>query len=119
MLLGGLMMTSFAAWIIANIVRTVRLSSRRQLVLKMVGLWGILDLPFYVIFPQLGLRHWIVLGGHEPEPLIGARMMGIPDPVFYLAIVLSTIGLNILYFRSLCEKAAKPMKMIWERFGAR
>jgi len=59
--------------------------------------YGLLDLPLYVVLPQLGLRHWIVIGGDQPEPLIGARLMGIPDPIFYLSVILTSLGLTYIY----------------------
>lgn len=117
MLLGGSMTTSIAAWIVAGVLQKARLSSRSQVALKVFGLWGILDLPFYVVFPQMGLGHWIFFGGRGPEPLIGARMMGMPDLAFYVAVVISTVGLVVLYFKSLCEKAVKQVTIIRERCG--
>ena len=111
MLLGGSMTTTIAAWIIAIVLRKANLSYRSQVALKVLGLWGILDLPFYVVFPQIGLGHWIFFGGESgPEPLTGTRMMGIPDPAFYLTVILSTIGLVFFYFQPVCEKVLKETK---------
>jgi len=113
MLLGGSMTTSIASWLIALILLKTSLGKKTQVALKVLGLFGILDLSFYVLFPQIGLGHWIFLGGCEPEPLSGARMMGIPDPAFYLMVVLSTLGLAFLYFKPLCEKAANRIKTLF------
>ena len=103
MLLGGSMTTNIASWLLALILLKTSLGNKTQVALKVLGLFGILDLPFYVVFPQMGLGHWIFFGGGcGPEPLNGARMMGIPDPAFYLMVALSTLGLVSLYFKPLC-----------------
>ena len=114
MLLGGSMTTSTASWVIAIILLKMSLSNRAQVALKVLGLFGILDLPFYIVFPQMGLGHWIFLGGCGAEPLNGTRMMGIPDFAFYLAVVISTFGLVFFYFRHACEKALKGIKMTFD-----
>ena len=107
MLLGGSMTTNIVSWLIGLILFKTSLGNNTKVALKVLGLLGILDLPFYVFFPQIGLRHWILLGGCRPEPLLGARKMGIPDPAFYLMVVLSTLGLVFFYFKPLCEKVWK------------
>ena len=112
MLLGGSMMTSIAAWVLGLVLLKINVSSRTQVALKVFSLWGILDLPFYVVFPQMGLGHWIVFGGRGPEPLTGARMMGVPDAVFYLVVVLSTIGLVVLHFRPVWNRVVNETKRI-------
>jgi len=102
MLLGGSMTTNIASWTLALILFRGDLPRNVQVMLKFLGLFGFLDLPFYIIFPQLGLYHWIFLGGGcGPEPLIGARMVGIPDPIFYLVVVISTLGQVFLYSKTL------------------
>ncbi|MDH5450140.1 MAG: hypothetical protein OEX77_04430 [Candidatus Bathyarchaeota archaeon] len=112
MLMGGSMTTNIASWIIALVLLNVSLGNKIQIALKFLGLFGILDLPFYVVFPQVGLGHWIFLGGAcGPEPLTGARMIGIPDPAFYGIVALSTLGLVLLYSKTLRESA-------WTRIGA-
>ena len=107
MSLGGSLTTNIASWLIALILLTLSLGYKTQLALKLLGLFGLLDLPLYVLFPQLGLRHWIFMGGRTPEPLIGARKMGIPDPVFYTVVILSTLGLVFAYFKPLRHKLCK------------
>ncbi|MCD6469738.1 hypothetical protein J7L29_02950, partial [Candidatus Bathyarchaeota archaeon] len=101
MLLGGSMTTNIASWIIAILLYRINLSDRVKIALKIFGIFGILDLPFYIVLPQLGLSHWIFLGGRIPEPLVGIRMMGIPDFVLYLAAAVSTLCLLLLYFKLL------------------
>jgi len=107
MSLGGSLTTNIASWLIALILLTVSLGYKTQLALKILGLFGFLDLPLYVLFPQLGLPHWIFIGGCTPEPLIGARKMGIPDPIFYTMVILSTLGLVFAYFKPLRDKLWK------------
>jgi hypothetical protein len=107
MSLGGSLTTNIASWLIALILLTVSLGYKTQLSLKILGFFGLLDLPLYVLFPQLGLRHWIFIGGCTPEPLIGARRMGIPDPVFYTLVILSTLALLFTYFKPLRDQLWK------------
>ena len=107
MSLGGSLTTNITSWLIALILLTVSLGYKTQLSLKILGVFGLLDLPLYVLFPQLGLRHWIFIGGCTPEPLIGARGMGMPDPVFYILVILSTLGLLFIYFKPLRDKLWK------------
>jgi len=110
MLLGGSMTTSIASWILALILLKISLDVKVQVALKVLGVFGILDLPFYVVFPQLGLSHWVFLGGSEPEPLNGARMIGVPDLAFYSIIALSTLGLILFYSRTLRENLSTRIR---------
>jgi len=112
MLLGGSMATNIASWIIAIVLFKMSLNNRVQDALRVFGLFGILDLPFYIVFPQMGLCHWIFLGGCGAEPLNGTRMMGIPDFAFYLAVVISVFGLIFLYFRPACERLWKGLRRL-------
>jgi hypothetical protein len=97
-ILGGSLTTNIVAWLLGLFLLRVHIGYRKQVVLKTLGFFGILDLPLYVLFPQIGLQHWILLGGNIPEPLIGARHLGIPDLAFYAVVVLTTLGLFLLYF---------------------
>jgi hypothetical protein len=99
-LLGGSLTTNIVAWLIAIILLKKEFSYNKRNFLKMSGIIGLLDLPLYVFLPQIGLSHWIFIGGNTPEPLIGASEMGIPDPVFYLIVLLVIFGLTFLYFKS-------------------
>jgi len=110
MSLGGSLTTNIVSWLLALILLKASLGYKTKVALKILGLFGVLDLPFYVLFPQIGFRHWIFLGGCQPEPLIGARKMGIPDPAFYIMVVVTTLGLVFLYFRPFWEKTEKRMK---------
>ena len=112
--LGGSLTTNIVSWVLVLILLRMNVGSKTQIALRILGLLGLLDLPFYVLFPQIGLCHWIFLGGCQPEPLIGARKMGIPDPAFYTMVVLTTLGLVFLYFKPFWEKAGKRIKTFLE-----
>jgi len=84
LLVGGSFTTNVAAWLIIGLILKEGFEFRTRISLKILGWFGVLDLPFYVIFPQIGLRHWILLGSTKPEPLIGARELGLPDGFFLL-----------------------------------
>ena len=103
MLLGGSVTTNIVSWLIAIILVKMSLNKKTKVALKSLGLFGILDLPFYVVFPKLGLRHWIFFGGGLPEPLMGAEMVGIPNLFFNLFIIISTLGMVFLYFKSVLK----------------
>ncbi len=107
MQLGGSLTANIVSWLLALILLRTSLGYKTQVALRILGLFGLLDLPFYVLFPQIGLRHWIFLGGYQPEPLIGARNVGISDQAFYLMVVLTTLGLIFFYFKPLWEKVEK------------
>ena len=109
-LLGGSMTTNIVAWLLGLILVRTSLGDRTRLALKVLGLFGLLDLPFYVVFPQIGLLHWIFLGGDRPEPLLGARKIGLPDSAFYLVTFLLTAGLIFFYFDSFRGKARKWLR---------
>ena len=47
-----------------------------------------IDVLFYTFLPTVGLRHWIFFGGHTPEPLEGALILGVPRWIFMLVIAL-------------------------------
>lgn len=110
MLIGGSATTHFASWILGIALLHKALGSQLRFALKALGLFGVVDLPFYIIFPQVGLRHWVFLGGSEPEPLNGARMIGIPDSAFYLVAALSVFGLALLYSKALRSKILATTK---------
>ncbi len=100
-LLGGSLTTNIVSWLLAIILLKRDFRHNKRVALMMLGFFGLLDLPFYVLFPQIGLRHWILLGGESPEPLIGAREMGIADPIFYILVTLTTLGLLYVYLKPL------------------
>ncbi|OKY77300.1 MAG: hypothetical protein BTN85_1950 [Candidatus Methanohalarchaeum thermophilum] len=90
-LLGGSLSTNLVSWFFA-------VFSRRNMFFWVSGVVGLLDLPLYVFLPQLGIRHWVFLGGVSAEPLVGARILGVPDVLFYFLVVFSTVALFAIYF---------------------
>lgn len=55
-----------------------------------------LDLLFYTILPHwFGLRHMFFIGGDDPEPLLGAIRMGIPEGTFIAAVLIFSAGMTI------------------------
>lgn len=97
LLLAGSTTASIAALAIGVLLYTKEMDSRTGRSLKILGVFGLLDMPFYVAFSSLGLRHWILLGENQPEPLIGARQLGVPDPIFYFAVSTITFVSILLY----------------------
>lgn len=59
-----------------------------QFVWVALAIWY-LDIVTYTFLPSIGLRHWIIIGGSNPEPLNGAERMGISSGLFmaYVAVV--------------------------------
>jgi hypothetical protein len=100
-LLGGALTTHVASWLLALILWKIHLGYKTRVLLWTLGLFGLLDLPFYVFFPQIGLKHWIFVGGSSAEPLLGARLMGLPDPLFYFLFGFTTLFLGFLYTKLL------------------
>lgn len=98
-LLSGSLTTHIVSWLLVVILLRTRLRPEAQVALRVLALFGLLDLPFYVLFPQVGLPHWILIGGNVPEPMLGARKMGLPDLVFYVIVTLTSLGLVFLYSR--------------------
>ena len=119
-LLAGSSAACMAALIIGILLSTKEMGGRAKLSLKILGVFGLLDMPFYVAFSSFGLRHWILLGENQPEPLIGAREVGIPDPVFYLAVSITAFVLILLYSkraRVSTLKVARELKRKLKRGG--
>jgi len=96
-LLAGSSTAIIAALVIGILLNATKIDNLARLSLKILGVIGLLDMPFYVFFSSLGLRHWLLLGENRPEPLIGARLIGIPEPVFFLVVAVITFVLSILY----------------------
>jgi hypothetical protein len=111
MLLGGSLTTNIASWILGLVLLRTNVGNRTETAIKVLGIFGILDLPFYVIFPQIGLGHWVFFGGGQgPEPLIGAQMMCMHDSAFYLVTALSSAGLAMLYSETLREGFSRKLR---------
>jgi hypothetical protein len=116
-LLGGSLTTNIVAWLLGLLLLRTHTGYCKQFALKMLGFFGILDLPLYVLFPQIGLQHWVFLGGNIPEPLIGARNMGIADPAFYTIVASTTVGLLLLYFEGIRSRATKMIAPLMKRLS--
>jgi hypothetical protein len=108
LLIAGSLSSTIAALTIGVLLYTRKMDCRSTYYLKIIGILGLLDLPFYATFSSMGLRHWILLGETQPEPLIGARQMGIPDPIFYLAVAAITFALILLY-----SKKSRTLTLKW------
>jgi hypothetical protein len=108
LLIAGSLSSTIAALTIGVLLYTRKMDYRSTYYLKIIGILGLLDLPFYATFSSMGLRHWILLGETQPEPLIGARQMGIPDPIFYLAVAAITFALILLY-----SKKSRTLTLKW------
>ena len=50
-----------------------------------------LDMIAYTVFPALGLRHWIFIGGLYAEPLLGAQLLGFTPTTFYLVLLAASL----------------------------
>jgi len=69
------------------------------------------DMIAYAIFPQLGLRHGILIGGGSAEPVEGASLMGVPPWVFNILLtihILLVYGLLLRYALHLRRTAKTP-----------
>lgn len=65
-----------------------------------LALWY-LDMLTYTVFPQLGLPHWIIVGGRTPEPVIGAERLGVDRTLFTVAVVFVCAGMSAALWRYL------------------
>jgi hypothetical protein len=117
-LLGGSLTSDIVAWLSGLLLLKFHVGYHKEVALKILGLFGILDLPLYVFFPQIGLQHWVLLGGNIPEPLTGARNMGIGDPAFYTAVAFSTLGLLLLYSKGFRNRTARMVAAMMKRLNA-
>ena len=108
LLLAGSLSSTIAALTIGVLLYTRKMDYRSTYYLKIIGILGLLDLPFYTTFSSMGLRHWILFGETQPEPLIGARQIGIPDPIYYLGVAAITFALILLY-----SKKSRTLTLKW------
>lgn len=117
-LLGGSLTTNVLAWALGLLLWGLALGPRARVGAWIAGLLGLLDLPFYVLLPQVGLRHWILLDGETAEPLLGARALGVPDLLFYALTALTTAALVSLYARLHPLHAVRSLPS-WDREPSR
>ena len=59
------------------------------------------DILMYATMPLLGLRHAVFIGGADPEPLLGARLMGMPAPLVWLLLAAHFVTFHVLVWRLL------------------
>jgi hypothetical protein len=64
------------------------------------------DITAYSVFPALGLKHWIFIGGIDPEPVIGAAEIGIAPAIYCVGIVLHAVASNGLILCYLTGKVS-------------
>lgn len=117
-LLGGSVTTNMVAWLLPSILEKYYVRRALRRLIQISSIVGFLDLPFYLIWPQMGLRHWMILGGDSPEPLIGARLVGIPDGVFYFLVMITSLGWMFRYvpqFRARVVHASRLLICWWEK----
>ena len=69
-----------------------------------LGLVCLADLPFYVLLPQLGIRHWILYGGSDSEPMMAASLAGIPRGLFEISVAVVVAMVLGLYARALSKR---------------
>lgn len=74
----------------------------RAMLLTIATTWPF-DIVAYSVFPSIGLRHLVFIGGYSTEPLDGALALGIPAAVFWIALgayVIAVYGLVGLSLRT-------------------
>jgi hypothetical protein len=81
MLLAGSGTTAAVALLASLLLAGIRQVGPVTHVLRALSLLH-LDGLTYTFLPQWGLRHWGPLGGDTPEPLVGARALGLPETGF-------------------------------------
>jgi hypothetical protein len=75
--------------------------------------WDILS---YSLFPAIGARHWVFIGGRYPEPLVGAMNMGFSPMVYFIglglhaSIIHGSTALLIYYERLVKPRRARYVK---------
>ncbi len=72
-----------------------------------IAVFYALDIITYSLFPPLGLRHWILVGGDYPEPVVGGEKLGISRPIYYACLAFHIVvyyGLIVFYLaRKRCK----------------
>jgi len=98
-LFGGSFTTLFTSTLIFPLARKIKETKKDRFLrfLKISGIIGSLDMPFYIIFPYLGLKHWIIIGGNFPEPIVGLEMMGLPSFISIPILLLYSFYILSLY----------------------
>lgn len=104
MMMAGSTATLVVALIIALVLPRLSNTGLRWAATAL-GLVCLADLPFYVFLPQLGIRHWILYGGRDSEPLMAASLAGIPRGVFEISVAVVVAMVLVLYARALSKRS--------------
>lgn len=102
MMMAGSTATLVVALIIALVLPRLSNTGLRWAATAL-GLVCLADLPFYVFLPQLGIRHWILYGGTDSEPLMAASLAGIPHGAFKVSVAVVVAMVLGLYARALSK----------------
>lgn len=97
--LAGSALTAIVAIILLGIFRAAETSRVVRTIVSVACLVLSWDIISYSTFPLLGWRHWIVLGGTEPEPVIGAGLLGVVRWAYYVGLAIYAVVANWLAFR--------------------
>lgn len=92
-------LTAIIAIILLALFRPAGASGLVKTIVSVASLVLSWDIISYSTFPLLGWRHWIVLGGIEPEPVIGADLLGVVRWVYYVGLAIYAAIVNWLSFR--------------------
>ena len=94
--LAGSGLTATVAIVILAVLRAVAKSTLFRISALAASLILAWDIVSYSIFPLLGWRHWIVLGGTDPEPLLGADLLGVARWMYYFALAVYVVAIHWL-----------------------
>ena len=89
--LAGSGLNAILSIIFVFILRKYKISVKQILFFFPIILIMALDIIFYSVFPVLGLPHWIIIGGMSPEPLDGALLLGFPQFIYFICLILYSV----------------------------
>lgn len=101
--------TALCSYLLLLIVYTGLHKLRKQtivILLILSSIWAS-DIITYSIFPALGLKHFIFLGGSMAEPIVGVTLMNIPKWISYSVILVHAL----LYYFLLIVVIKKIVKL--------
>lgn len=78
--------TAIVAFLGMILLRRLHLTRRKSFTACVVNIVLAWDIISYSIFPRIGLRHWIFVGGADTEPLRGVILLGIPEFAYYVSL---------------------------------
>jgi hypothetical protein len=85
----------------------MRIKRSRQIALLLLSLICFWDIIAYSILPEFGLRHWIIIGGKKPEPMMGAIYLGLNYSQYQLCLMLHVLLSNVLVILYLLKLRAE------------